>query len=371
MSIRPTIATVDLGAIRHNLEVARRLVPGQAICAVVKADAYGHGMNEVGLTLSRAGVEWLAVALVEEGISLRRVGVKTSILVLGSALGGTLFELVAHNLTAAIYRPDQLEALAMAARGKPVAFHLKIDTGMARLGVRLEELDQVLDALDKTPNLVLDGVLTHFADADLADRDFNSAQLRLFEGACRRLQARGYKPKWQHIANSAAVLSFPEAQVGLLRPGLMIYGLDPLAKRRATELVPAMRWTTRPVHLKTVPQGARISYGGRFVTKRDSRIATLPVGYADGYPRAMSGKAQVLVRGRLVPVVGTICMDLCMADVTDVPEVSLDDEVVLMGRQEGAEVSAYDLATWADTIPYEIICGVGARVPRYYVDSEP
>jgi alanine racemase len=369
VSIRPTIATVDLGAIRHNLDVARRRSPGQAICAVVKADAYGHGLNEVGLTLSRGGVEWLAVALVEEGISLRRVGVKTSILVLGSALGGTLFELVAHDLTAAIYRPDQLEALAMAARGKQVAFHLKIDTGMARLGVRLDELEPLFDMLDHTPNLVLDGVLTHFANADLADREFNAAQLALFNRACARIAQRGFKPRWLHISNSAAVLSYPEAHVGLLRPGLMIYGLDPLAKRSDAELIPAMSWTTQPVHLKTIAKGTRVSYGGRWVATRDSRIATLPVGYADGYPRAMSGKAQVLVRGKLAPVVGNICMDLCMIDVTDIPSVTLEDEVTLMGRQGDAYVSAYDLAKWADTIPYEIICGVGTRVPRYYVDN--
>ena len=369
MSIRPTIATVDLGAIRHNLEVARTVAPGQAICAVVKADAYGHGLNEVGLTLSRAGVEWLAVALVEEGISLRRVGVKTSILVLGSALGGTLFELVAHDLTAAIYRPDQLEALAMAARGKKVAFHLKIDTGMARLGVHVDELDELLDALAGMPNLVLEGVMTHFANADLADREFNAEQLSLFKRACKRITERGVNPKWLHISNSAAVLSYPEAHIGLLRPGLMIYGLDPLQKRGQTGLVPAMGWTTRPVHLKTVPKGTRVSYGGRWVAQRESRLATLPVGYADGYPRAMSGKAEVLVRGQRAPVVGNICMDLCVIDVTDIPGVTLEDEVTLMGRQGGAEISAHDLARWADTIPYEIICGVGSRVPRYYIDS--
>ncbi len=368
MSIRPTIATVDLGAIRHNLAVARRLAPNQAICAVVKADGYGHGINEVGMTLDRAGVEWLAVALVEEGINLRRVGVKTDILVLGSALGGTLYELVTHNLTPAIYRLDQIEALGMAARGKQLKFHLKIDTGMARLGVPLGELNDLLEGLKRYPQLTLDGVMTHFANADLADREFNNAQLRLFNGALATVREHGFKPTWVHISNSAAVLSYPEAHIGLVRPGLVIYGLDPLEKRREIGLVPAMSWLTRPVHLKTIPAGTRVSYGGRWVAQRETRLMTLPVGYADGYPRALSGKAQVLICGQRAKVVGNICMDLCMVDVTDVPDATLDDEVVLMGRQKGEEITAYELAAWADTIPYEIICGVGSRVPRYYID---
>ncbi len=368
MQIRPTTVTVDLAAIRHNLGVIRELAPGLAVCAVVKADAYGHGLKPVGRTLANAGIDWLAVALIEEGRALRAEGIATPILVLGAALDGGFDELLESRLVPAIFRADHLESLARAARGRRTEMHLKLDTGMGRLGVPVSELPGFLDALGRHPNLVLDGVLTHFANADLADREFNGRQLQLFQEALEMLRARGHAPRWHHIANSAAVISYPEAREGLLRPGLMTYGLKPLPC--SIDLRPAMRWTTRPVHLKSVPAGTRVSYGGRWVSSRTSRIATLPVGYADGYPRAMTGKAEVLVRGKRAPVVGTNCMDLCMIDVTDVPGVALEDEVVLMGTQGDEAITAYDLARWAGTIPYEIVCGVGPRVPRAYVGGE-
>lgn len=364
MQIRPTTVTVDLGTFRHNLAAIRGLAPGMAVCAVVKADAYGHGLTPVARALAAAGVDWLAVALVEEGVALRDEGVRTPVLVLAAALEGGFDELVAHDLVPAVFRIDHLEQLARAARGRRYPLHLKIDTGMSRLGVPVGELDGFLDALARHPNLMVEGVLTHFANADLADDDTNDRQLALYERGLAALRARGHSPRWLHVSNSAAVLSYPRGHTGMLRPGLLTYGLKPLASR--VELQPAMRWTTRPVHVKTVPAGSAVSYGGRWVAARDSRLATLPVGYADGYPRAMTGRAEVLVRGQRVPVVGTICMDLCVADVTDVPEVSLADEVVLMGSQGAASITAHDLARWAGTIPYEIVCGVGPRVPRTY-----
>lgn len=329
-----------------------------------------HGLVPIAEELSIQGVDWLGVALVEEGLRLREAGIRTPILVVGGALEGCLDVLVKSLLTPALFRVEHIRELAIASAGKPTAFHLKIDTGMARLGISVAELPQFLEKLAPYPHLRLDGILTHFANADLADRSFNEHQLALFKQAHALLSQRGYQPRWVHIANSAAVLTFPEAHQVLVRPGLMLYGLDPMQERTTASLKPAMRWVTRPVHVKTIPKGSRVSYGGRFVALRDSCIITLPVGYADGYSRSLSNKAQVLIRGQRANIVGTICMDLCMADVTDIPHVSINDEVVLMGCQGQDEISAYELSRWAGTIPYEIVCNVSARVPRQYVDSQ-
>lgn len=366
MRVRPTVVTVDLGAIRHNLEVIRQAAPGQAVCAVVKADAYGHGLVPVARCLAQAGVDWLAVALAEEGLALRQAGVQTPVLVMGSALTGGFGELVEHQLTPVLYRPDQLHDYALAASGNPAPFHLKVDTGMARLGLTLNELPTLLSALKKHPHLILDGVMTHFANADLASRSSNEHQLALFEQALAVLAQVGLTPRIKHIANSAGTLTSTPSHLGLIRPGLLTYGLNPLTQALTLDLKQAMRWTTQAIHIKTISKGTAVSYGGRWTAERDSVIATLPVGYADGYARVMSGKAQVIVRGKRAPVIGTICMDLCMIDVTDVPDITLQDEVVLLGTQDGESVTAHHLARWAGTIPYEIVCGIGPRVPREY-----
>ncbi len=369
MRIRPTVVTVDLAALTRNVEVVRRHAAGQAMCAVVKADAYGHGLVPVGKTLERAGLDWLAVALVEEGMALRQSGVRIPILVMGAALEGGWEALVEHQLVPVLFRPDQLDAYArVAPRGAPV--HLKIDTGMARLGVAPAGLGAFLEALGRHKQLVLDGLLTHLANADLLDHAQNSRQLEELSRVHAQLLAQGHKPRWLHAANSAGTLTHAEARLGLMRPGLLLYGLSPVDHPAAAELEPVMRWSTKAVHLKTVPEGTRVSYGGRWQAARQSVLATLPVGYADGYPRAMTGKAQVLVRGQRAPVVGTISMDLCVADVTDVTAaggMTLDDEVMLLGRQGKEQLTAHDLARWAGTIAWEIICGVGPRVPRVYV----
>jgi len=366
-AIRPTHVLVDLGAIRRNLQLVREAAVGRAVCGMVKANAYGHGLVPVGRALAEANVDFLAVALVEEGMRLRQAGLNLPILVVGGALDDGFVQLVAHNLTPVLFRKEHLRVLAEAAGGNSVAFHLKIDTGMARLGISADAVPDFLEALTRHPQLRLEGVLTHFANADLADHEFNARQLALLEQAHDALKKGGQQPRWVHIANSAAVLSFPEAHQALVRPGLMLYGLDPMHARTSTALAPAMRWVTSPVQVKTVPKGARVSYGGRWVATRESRIATLPIGYADGYRRALGNKAQVLIRGLRAPIIGTVCMDLCMIDVTDIAGAAVGDEVVLMGRQGTDEISAYDLARWGDTIPYEIICGVGARVPRQYI----
>ncbi|MBI3180128.1 MAG: alanine racemase [Deltaproteobacteria bacterium] len=370
MMIRATEAAIDLGAIRHNLGVVRRAAPGQKVCAVVKANAYGHGLVEVSRALEAYGADWLAVALVEEGVLLREAGVRAPILVLGGAVNRGFAEMVEHTLVPVLFDVDQIPRLAAAAGGRRIAFHLKIDSGMYRLGVLPAELASFLAALAKYPNLDLDGLCTHFARADTTqDRGSVAEQLACFKAAHAQLLRAGHTPHLLHVANSSATLLESAAHVGMVRPGLVLYGLDPRGPEHARDLRPAMRWTTRPVRICDVPAGGRVSYGGHWTAARPSRIATLPVGYADGYVRALSGKAQVLVRGRRAPVVGTICMDLCMIDVTDISGVSLADEVVLMGAQGSQEIPAYELARWADTIPYEITCGVSDRVPRRHTSE--
>ncbi|OGR08244.1 MAG: alanine racemase [Deltaproteobacteria bacterium RIFOXYB12_FULL_58_9] len=369
MPIRPTIATVDLDAIRHNLGVIRQLAPGSPICAVVKANAYGHGLCEVALALADAGVDWLAVALVEEGARLRAAGIHIPVLLLGTGYTGSTRGIVQYNLTPAIYRVDQLESLAQVASSRLVRFHLKIDTGMSRLGLQPEELGAFLDSLNNHPNLRLDGVMTHFANADIGDAELTQTQLDRFNDCTAFIASRGIEPPWVHTSNSAAVLSFPNTRQGLLRTGLSIYGIDPRLERAVAGLRPAMQWTTRVMHLKNIAANTPVSYGGRWTAPRPSRIATLPVGYADGYMRTMGNRAYVLVRGQRAPIVGSVCMDLCLADVTDIPNVAIDDEVVILGKQGDDEVSVYRLAEWAGTIPYEIVCAVGNRVPREHYGS--
>ncbi|MEK7703775.1 MAG: alanine racemase [Myxococcota bacterium] len=370
MQVRPTAATVELAAIRHNLGVVRRLVGERAVCGLVKADAYGHGLVPVARTLAAAGVDFLAVALVEEGVTLRQSGIETPILVLGGALEGGYDALVAERLTPALFRLEHLDRLARAVGHGSCDFHLKVDTGMARLGLQPDEIGAFVARLATYPQLHLAGVLTHFANADLADRDFNAQQLARFQAAIVSLGQLGHAPRWVHLANSAAVLSYPDAHQVLVRPGLMLYGLDPLVPASGEHLEPAMRWTTRAIHVKDVEAGVRVSYGGRWTASRRSRILTLPVGYGDGYPRVLGNRAQVLIRGLRAPIVGSICMDLCLADVTDVGGVGLEDEVVLLGAQGDDCIGAAELARWGDTIAYEIVCGVGARVPRHYVNED-
>jgi alanine racemase len=374
--IRPTRAEVDVGALARNVQTLRRAAPGMALLAMVKADAYGHGATIVAPVLEALGVELFGVALVEEGMALRKAGVSSEILVLGGAYEGAWETLLEARLTPAVFREDQLEALEVAARRvgvKPQA-HLKIDTGMARLGALLDEVPALLSRA-KTLGIELNGVMSHFANADLRDGAVTQRQLEAFAQVLVQVEAAGFHPRWRHLANSAAAVALPPAKTGgvynLVRPGLALYGVSPAAWIvPPTPLEPVLSWKTAVIHLKTVPTGTAVSYGGTWTAHRPTRIATLPVGYADGYSRRLSNRAQVLVRGQRAQVVGRVCMDLCMVDVTDVPGAALGDEVVLLGRQEGQEVGAVELAGLLETIPYEVLCGVGARVPRIAVRSQ-
>jgi alanine racemase len=365
-SIRPTVAEVDLPAIGHNLDRLRAIFGGQDIWAVVKADAYGHGAVPVGRYLS-GRCAGLAVSLVEEGLELRAAGLTAPILVLGAYYDQCHDLVLANRLTPVVYDPADIERFAEAAgrRGRTFDVHLKIDTGMGRLGVAPATLGAVLDRLRRTPALRLAGLATHFAQADAAESTATDEALARFAACIGVARARGFTELSNHAANTAAAVRFRSARLGAVRPGIGLYGAVSAPTVVVPDLRPALRFATRIMSIRDVPVGGAVSYGGLWRAPRPSRVATLPVGYADGYPRHVTG-AETLVRGRRVPIVGAVCMDMMMIDVTDVPDAVLGDEVTLIGGEGPGGISAEQLATWAGTIVYEILCGISKRVPRIY-----
>ena len=373
LSTKPaeTCCLVDLSALRANLGTVRRLVgPGVEILAVVKADAYGHGDIETARALCGEGVRRLGVASVAEGVRLRESGIEAAILVLGSLYPGDAASLVRYSLDPVVSNLDLLRHLDAfgAEHGVEVPCHLKLDTGMGRLGLLPDAIEDWLPELGGLRAVKLQGVMSHFAKAEDPESPSCRGQLHAFQQTLERIRAAGNGPSLAHMANSAAILGLPEAHFDMVRPGGMLYGIfshPPLAGR--VRLAPALTWKTRVLQLKTLPKHSPISYGGTFVTGRTSVIATLPVGYADGYKRALSNKAAVLIRGQRAPVVGRVTMDLTMADVTDIAGVQPGDEVVLLGTQGGEAVSAEEMAGWADTISYEILTSISPHIPRYYI----
>jgi alanine racemase len=365
---RPTFCAIDVNALRWNFQQARtRVGPGVRVLSVVKANAYGHGAWEVAKVLERAGCTAFGVATTEEGAELRRADVQGLILVLAGVYPQQFDEMIEDRLTPALAELEvmrRFNALA-AERNLTLPFHLKVDTGMGRIGLPASEVDAWLPELLELDALEPEGVFSHFSRAESVEGDYTRTQLNLFKKVLQRLKDHKREPKYVHLANSAALITLPEAHFSMVRPGLMIYGVHPSADMTdRISLKPALSWRTRITQLKRVPQGSSISYGQTFVTRRESLIATLPVGYADGYHRLFSNRAHVLVRGQRAPVAGAVCMDLTMADVTDIPSVQPGDEVVLLGVQDNASISATEMASWANTISYEIFTSIGARVPR-------
>jgi alanine racemase len=365
--LRPTWVEVDLDAFRRNLSsLAGRLRPGVKLIVVLKADGYGHGARP----LAKAAAEmpglplWgFGVSSVEEGAVLREAGVRQPVLILGSLFPFESFAAALENgLTPTVASLAAAKALEKASEslGRRTGVHVKVDTGMGRIGLSPRAAGEAIGAVVSSPHLKLEGVYTHLAEADSADR--TREQLGLFDKA---LQGVTPGSVLRHVANSAATLLYMEAQYDAVRPGLTLYGLAPLSARPLpVPLSPVLAWKTRIVFLKTVEPGAAVSYGATFRVERKSRLATLPVGYADGYRRAFSNKASVLVRGRRCPVAGRVTMDQTVVDVTDVPGADVGDEVALIGAQGTQRVGAEELAAWADTIPYEVVCGITSRVPR-------
>jgi alanine racemase len=371
---RITQAEIDLSAFRHNLKQIQSVVGAEVrVMAVVKADAYGHGAVPCAKAAKEAGAHALAVTHIEEGIELREKGLQGPILIMGGVLANEIEDLIQFDLATVLYSQSLAKLLAGKAQKaeKEISVHIKVDTGMNRLGVAPEDFACFLQQINEYPALRLQGICTHLSSADEDDPVFTQQQLSRFNAV---LQTAGETQVAEiHSANSAALLKFPESRFNIVRPGITLYGaltspsLKPAAKIFPEPLQPVMRWTTKVINLRNVPAETPLSYGRQFITQRDSRIATLPVGYADGLLRCLSNKMQVLVRGQAIPQVGTICMDFILIDVTDFPEVQEGDEVVLLGRQGKNEISADLMAQWADTISYEILCSVGKRVPRKYL----
>jgi alanine racemase len=372
--IRPTEARIDLGALAHNTRSLREVIgPEVGIIAVVKADAYGHGAVPVARMLEGLGVKGFGVATVEEGVELRQAGIRAAVLVMGAAFGREHGEVIQHELTPMVGVDEDVERFARAARKAGrlrFGIHVKVDTGMTRLGVTHHRFESFLRHCARHPTVRVDGLATHFASAELEDPAPTEQQLRRFIGCLDQARAMGADPQVIHAANSAAAIRFPRTRFDLVRPGLVLYGAHPGPAVPELDLRPVISLQTRINALRRVPAGTGVSYGATHVTTRETLVATLPVGYADGYPRTLSNRAQVLVRGRRAPLVGTVCMDLCMVDVTDVPGVQVGDRVLLLGGDGEEIIRPRDLAGWAGTIPYEVLCGISRRVPRAYPGAE-
>ncbi len=367
---RPTVAQIDVHALLYNLLQVRKIASGNRILAVLKANAYGHGAVLIAKTLEDAGVDFLGVSLVEEGVELRQAGIGSDILVLGGAYSDYA-QIVNQGLIPVVFSQEQIMYLQEAAQqlGRTARVHLKINSGMNRLGLLADELPAFLRTLEQAPRVLLEGMLTHLAKADSEDHSYTGLQIQRFREAEQALTASGHQVRWKHIANSAATLETKriaqESGCNLVRPGLLLYGVQPATHLQGLcDLRPILSWKTSITQLRCLKPGEAISYGGTWTTARESVIATLPVGYADGYSRKLSNRGKVLVRGQRASIVGIVCMDMIMVDVTDVVGVAVHDEVVLLGQQADAQIGVEELAELCETIPYEIFCSLGARVPR-------
>jgi len=370
VALRPTVAEVDLTAIAANVrEVQKKVAPAQ-VMAVVKADAYGHGAVPVARVALQSGASRLAVALVEEALELREAGIKAPILVFGGVFVEDAELFATHDLEATVYTKKALVALAEAGTriGKAVSVHVKVDTGMGRVGVAWQKAPEFVGEVLGTKGVALTGLYTHFATSDEADKSYAHLQLRRFQKVLERLGSGGVRVPLVHAANSGAILDLPEATFDAVRPGVMLYGYYPSPETtESVPLKPAMTFRTRVLYVKQVEPGTSVSYGRKYVAKRRTRIATLPVGYADGYNRLLSNQGEVLIRGRIYPVVGRVCMDQILVDLGPDSPVEPGDDVVLFGRCGDREVSVYSICEKLHTIPYEVTCWVSKRVPRVYV----
>ncbi len=370
--MRPTRAEVNLSAIAANVRAVASFV-GTPLWAVVKADAYGHGAVEVARTAVGAGAKGLCVALVEEGLELRRAGITAPVLVMSGVYRSGLEEALAARLTPVVHDPSQLDDLArVARRGGSARVHLKIDTGMSRLGVTLGELARVGERLAGMPGVRVEAVMTHFANADCDDAGYTDVQLDRFAQGRAILREAGIAPSAAHACNSAGAFRFPRARMELVRTGIALYGVAPFP-HDGPALMPAFRLRSEILALREIPEGTPVGYGGAYITSRPTVLATIPIGYADGFFRRLSSEAEVLVKGARARVVGNVSMDLATVDVTEVVRrapVAVGDEVVLLGTQRGPAgsdtIRAEEIAARVQTIPYEVLCAVSRRVPRSY-----
>ncbi len=374
-AIRPTRLEVDLEAVCENAAALHRVSGGVEVFAVVKADAYGHGAVPVARALDAAGrVAGFAVSLVEEGTQLREAGIESPILVMGPALDGGYYELIGRDMLAMVTDPSDLSRLAEIGRrrGRPIDVHLKVDTGMGRLGIGMEEVEPLVEKTLAAGGVNITGIATHFACADIDDpgdpQCMTNEQLRQLRVAVAAAKHAGASPTTVHAANSAATLRFPKARADLVRPGLAVYGSGDAEDLGGQGFRPVVRLVTQVVQLRDVPVGTAVSYGALWRAQRPSRLAILPIGYADGVPKRLTGRAEVLIRGQRCPVVGAVCMDIAVVDVTELGDAAqVGDEVVLLGSQGNAAIRVSEFAERAGLIPWEVTCGITKRVPRVHL----
>jgi len=366
--IRPTRAEINLDAIEYNLGQVREIVgPDVKICPAVKADAYGHGAVPVSRLLVEAGVEMLGVAFVEEALELRDAGIDAPIVLLQPAFIEQIPEIVRLDLTPTVCDMEFARELSRQSTRKRKV-HLKVDTGMGRVGIQPETAPTFAAELAELPGIQLEGMFTHFPSADEEDLAFTYRQIDQFAGIIEDVEAAGVPIPLRHAANSAGLLNCPNSCFNMVRPGIMLYGLyDSAFVSREVELHQSMTLKSRVVFLKELPPGRTVGYGRTYTTTRKTVVATIPIGYADGYNRRLSNRGHALVRGARVPIIGRVCMDQTMLDVTDVPGVLVGDEVVLYGRQGDQEIAMEEIEEIVGTISYEIVCAVSKRVPRVYV----
>lgn len=373
--LRPVWAEINLDKIKHNVKEVKNIVKkGTIICAVVKADAYGHGAIEIGDVLLKNGVDRFAVSTLEEAIQLRNNGyITTSIMILGHTPKGHGEAVVDNDIIQTVYTYDQALYFSNLAKRKhkDVTIHLKLDTGMSRLGFlpSIQSLNEIKKIFE-LPNLVIEGIFTHLAMAGEKNKDYTYKQFDMFMDFVDRLENEGYSIPIKHISNSAAVIDLPEMNLDMVRTGIILYGLYPSdhVDKERLKLKQAMELKARVSHVKILPRGYGVSYGSKYTTFDDEKIITIPIGYADGYTRALSGKAEVIVGGSKIPVIGDICMDQCMASATN-PDIKIGDEVILYSSRKGSGITIDDIANKIGTINYEIICMLGKRVPRVYLEN--
>ncbi len=368
------LAEINLDAIGNNIREIRKLIKEKTqLLAVVKADAYGHGAEEVAKVCLYNGADQLAVATCNEGVQVRQWSIQVPVLILGNTVEGQLETVINNNLTQAVFRYETAKKMSdMAVKlNKTALIHIKIDTGMSRIGFLPN--DEALDEIEKIfalPNLKVTGVFTHFATADEKDKTFTMVQYKRFRFITDALNAKGHTDFIRHCANSGAILDMPELQLDMVRAGIIIYGMYPSTQvTHPINLIPAMSLKSQISYVKYLEENVSIGYGRTYFTTQKTKVATIPIGYADGYSRAFSNKARVIINGHYAPIIGNVCMDQMMVDVTNIPDVKDGDSVIIMGSDGKNTVSAEELANIAGTINYEIVCDVGKRVPRVYVKN--
>lgn len=371
-ALRPTHVQVDLERLTRNFGAIQQHVGSAMVMPILKANAYGHGLVRVGQHMQAIGAKMIGVAYLEEGILLREAGISTPILVLGGILGSQAPLFLEYDLTLTASSLEKLEQVetAAAAAGVRAKVHLKIDTGMERIGVHYYSAETLLDASLKCKNVEVEGIFSHFANADAAELTSAKLQLERFEEVLTFYEKRSLPMPLRHMANSGAILQLPESWMDVVRPGILLYGVYPSQEvKRNVVVEPALTWSSRVVYFKVVRAGHPVSYGSTWQSDHAVRVVTVPVGYGDGYFRAMSDKAQVLVNGKRYPVVGTICMDQFMVNIEQDSAFNAD-EVILVGESGKQRISVEELAAWAGTIPYEILTNINTRVPRVYLQDK-